>query len=81
MHCALFYCLTQQSLCRYKTERSMNMTDFGGGQNRSLSESSDARTNLIVNYLPQNMTEKELYSMFVTIGPVESCRVMKDFKV
>ncbi|XP_034235607.1 sex-lethal homolog isoform X1 [Thrips palmi] len=56
----------------------MNMTDFGGGQNRS--QADDARTNLIVNYLPQNMTEKELYSMFVTIGPVESCRVMKDFK-
>ncbi|XP_008476189.1 sex-lethal homolog isoform X2 [Diaphorina citri] len=37
-------------------------------------------TNLIINYLPQTMTEKELFSMFVTIGPVESCRVMKDNK-
>ncbi|KAG8267328.1 hypothetical protein J6590_053779 [Homalodisca vitripennis] len=37
-------------------------------------------SNLIVNYLPQNMTDRELYSMFVTIGPVVSCRVMKDFK-
>ncbi|XP_014226907.1 sex-lethal homolog isoform X3 [Trichogramma pretiosum] len=42
--------------------------------------SGDDRTNLIINYLPQSMTEKELYSMFVTIGPVESCRVMKDYK-
>jgi RNA recognition motif-containing protein len=42
---------------------------------------NEGKTNLIINYLPQNMTEKELYSMFVTIGPVESCRVMKDFKV
>jgi RNA recognition motif-containing protein len=42
---------------------------------------NDDRTNLIINYLPQSMTEKELYSMFVTIGPVESCRVMKDYKV
>lgn len=41
----------------------------------------DDRTNLIINYLPQSMTEKELFSMFVTIGPVESCRVMKDYKV
>ncbi|XP_011501728.1 PREDICTED: protein sex-lethal-like isoform X4 [Ceratosolen solmsi marchali] len=41
---------------------------------------NDDRTNLIINYLPQSMTEKELYSMFVTIGPVESCRVMKDYK-
>lgn len=38
-------------------------------------------TNLIVNYLPQSMTDKELFSMFVTIGPVESCRVMRDNKV
>ncbi|XP_070158166.1 sex-lethal homolog isoform X3 [Polyergus mexicanus] len=40
----------------------------------------EPRTNLIINYLPQNMNEKELYSLFVTIGPVESCRVMKDYK-
>ncbi|XP_014204731.1 sex-lethal homolog [Copidosoma floridanum] len=38
------------------------------------------QTNLIINYLPQSMTEKELYSMFVTIGAVESCRIMKDYK-
>ncbi|CAG5047080.1 unnamed protein product [Parnassius apollo] len=38
------------------------------------------KTNLIVNYLPQTMTEKDLYAMFMTIGPIESCRVMKDFK-
>ena len=41
----------------------------------------NAKTNLIINYLPQHMTDKELYSMFVTIGPVQSCRVMKDYKV
>ncbi|XP_063541382.1 sex-lethal homolog isoform X2 [Cydia strobilella] len=39
-----------------------------------------SRTNLIVNYLPQTMTEKDLYAMFMSIGPIESCRVMKDFK-
>ncbi|GBP45827.1 Sex-lethal homolog [Eumeta japonica] len=39
-----------------------------------------ARTNLIVNYLPQTVTDKDLYAMFTTIGPIESCRVMKDFK-
>ncbi|KAJ8866712.1 hypothetical protein PR048_032573 [Dryococelus australis] len=43
-------------------------------------DNSDSQTNLIVNYLPQSMTEKELFNMFVTIGPVESCKVMKDFK-
>ncbi|XP_076652321.1 protein sex-lethal isoform X4 [Halictus rubicundus] len=46
-------------------------------QSKSLDE---PRTNLIINYLPQSMTEKDLYSLFVTIGPVESCRVMRDYK-
>lgn len=26
------------------------------------------------------MTERELYSLFVTMGPIESCRVMRDLK-
>lgn len=50
--------------------------------NQTINKGKDEpRTNLIINYLPQNMNEKELYSLFVTIGPVESCRVMKDYKV
>ncbi|CAH4030721.1 sex-lethal homolog isoform X1 [Pieris brassicae] len=54
-----------------------SMSD-GGGISAAGGDSS--RTNLIVNYLPQTVTEKDLYAMFVTIGPIESCRVMKDFK-
>ncbi|XP_051162115.1 sex-lethal homolog isoform X1 [Leptopilina boulardi] len=59
-----------------------DMTDHQRQQQQQLSKGNgmDSRTNLIINYLPQSMTEKELYSMFVTIGPVESCRVMKDYK-
>lgn len=55
------------------------MSDHNDQQHSGMRD--DSRTNLIINYLPQSMTEKELYSMFVTIGPVESCRVMKDYKV
>lgn len=51
----------------------------GGGVSAAGGDS--CKTNLIVNYLPQTMTEKDLYAMFMTIGPIESCRVMKDFKV
>lgn len=51
----------------------------GGGI--SAAGGDTCKTNLIVNYLPQSMTEKDLYAMFMTIGPIESCRVMKDFKV
>ncbi|XP_011173966.1 sex-lethal homolog isoform X5 [Solenopsis invicta] len=49
-------------------------------QPQQIKGNEEPRTNLIINYLPQNMNEKELYSLFVTIGPVESCRVMKDYK-
>lgn len=42
---------------------------------------NNAGTNLIVNYLPQDMTDRELYSLFRHSGPIESCRVMRDFKV
>ncbi|XP_066584018.1 sex-lethal homolog isoform X2 [Prorops nasuta] len=49
-------------------------------QQQQTKTEEEPRTNLIINYLPQSMTEKDLYSLFVTIGPVESCRVMKDYK-
>lgn len=45
------------------------------------SNANNATTNLIVNYLPQDMNERELHSLFSAIGPVETCRVMRDFKV
>ncbi|XP_055380573.1 sex-lethal homolog isoform X5 [Condylostylus longicornis] len=37
-------------------------------------------TNLIVNYLPQDMQDRELYSLFRTIGPINTCRIMRDLK-
>ncbi|XP_038213153.1 sex-lethal homolog isoform X4 [Zerene cesonia] len=54
-----------------------SMSDGGG---ISIAGGDSSKTNLIVNYLPQTVNEKDLYAMFVSIGPIESCRVMKDFK-
>ena len=45
------------------------------------SNANNANTNLIINYMPQDMNERELSSLFSAIGPVETCRVMRDFKV
>lgn len=39
---------------------------------------SKAQTNLIVNYLPPTMNEEEVKALFVTIGRVQSCKVIKD---
>lgn len=35
---------------------------------------------LIINYLPQEFTDRDLYDLFCPIGPIETCRVMKDNK-
>ncbi|TWW53333.1 ELAV-like protein 1 isoform X1 [Takifugu rubripes] len=45
---------------------------MGGG------EGKDAKTNLIVNYLPQNMSQEELRSLFSSIGEVESAKLIRD---
>jgi hypothetical protein len=49
----------------------------GGG---SVSGGCDdgAQTNLIVNYLPQTMTQEEIRSLFSSIGEVESCKLIRD---
>lgn len=57
-----------------------SLTGIGGNGCHS-STANNAGTNLIVNYLPQDMNERELHSLFSAMGPIESCRVMRDFKV
>ncbi|KAF6023572.1 hypothetical protein EB796_018121 [Bugula neritina] len=36
------------------------------------------KTNLIINYLPQNMTQEEIRSLFSNVGEVESCKLIRD---
>lgn len=38
----------------------------------------DSKTNLIINYLPQNMSQEEIRSLFSSIGEVESCKLIRD---
>merc|ERR1719422_808346 len=38
----------------------------------------DSKTNLIVNYLPQGMTQEEIRSLFSSLGDVESCKLIRD---
>jgi len=41
-------------------------------------DDGEDRTNLIINYLPQTMTDNEMYSMFITCGPLVSAKIMRD---
>jgi len=40
----------------------------------------ETRKNLIVNYLPQTLSDEEFYNIFITIGPIKNSRIMKDLK-
>ncbi|PVD22449.1 hypothetical protein C0Q70_18263 [Pomacea canaliculata] len=48
------------------------MEDVGQG----LGEESP--TNLIINYLPQTLTDEEYRSMFLSIGPIKSAKIIRD---
>lgn len=39
---------------------------------------SKAKTNLIVNYLPPSMSEEDVRNLFSTVGPVQSCKLIKE---
>lgn len=53
------------------TQQNGRSGSIGSGQD-------DAKTNLIVNYLPQTMTQEEVKSLFSSIGDVESCKLIRD---
>ena len=46
------------------------MATFEGGDN--------AQTNLIVNYLPQSMSQEEVLAFFTNYGSVQSCKLIRD---
>lgn len=37
-----------------------------------------SNTNLIINYLPQSLTDEEFRSMFLSVGPVKSSKIIRD---
>lgn len=39
---------------------------------------NDAISNLIINYLPQTMTQEEVGSLFNSMGELESCKLVRD---
>jgi len=40
--------------------------------------SSEMRTNLIVNYLPQTMSQDDIRALFSSLGDIESCKLIRD---
>merc|ERR1711935_1129036 len=61
-------------------EATANSADNGSvvSSNGDKEMDEDSKTNLIVNYLPQTMTQEEIRSLFSSIGEVESCKLIRD---
>ena len=38
----------------------------------------ESKTNLIINYLPQTMSQDDLRNLFASIGELESCKLIRD---
>ncbi|XP_026827545.1 ELAV-like protein 2 isoform X10 [Ooceraea biroi] len=49
-----------------------------GGSTLGQASQEESKTNLIVNYLPQSMSQDEIRSLFSSIGEVESCKLIRD---
>jgi RNA recognition motif-containing protein len=72
----------------YRQMAAFNRQQGNGSETRSIgggsftdddSNLSDkARTNLIINYLPQTMTQDEIKDLFGSIGAIESCKLVRD---
>ena len=41
-------------------------------------DGEESMTNLIVNYLPQTMSQDDLKSLFSSLGELESCKLIRD---
>ena len=58
--------MTEEEAAEICEQENANFNDF------------TSQTNLIVNYLPQNMTQDEIKALFTSIGQVDSCKLIKD---
>lgn len=71
----------QQQQTTTNTNKMTNAMDIvikNGSTNGSVDGNDESRTNLIVNYLPQTMTQEEMRSLFSSIGELESCKLVRD---
>jgi len=65
---------------------AMEITQNGGkkavlhdsGDNNSDKCDNSALTNLIVNYLPQTMSQDDIRSLFASVGDIDSCKLIRD---
>lgn len=47
-------------------------------QQQQQQDGAEMRTNLIVNYLPQTMSQDDIRALFSSLGDIESCKLIRD---
>uniref|UniRef100_A0A914HYX4 RRM domain-containing protein n=1 Tax=Globodera rostochiensis TaxID=31243 RepID=A0A914HYX4_GLORO len=74
----------QQAIAMREEQQQQQQTVDGTDKNareereKREREGSERNTNLIINYLPQNMTQEEVRALFGSMGEVESCKLIRD---
>lgn len=64
--------------CGANSAAQNNNNNNNSAANNNNNNEPDPKTNLIVNYLPQTMSQDEIRSLFVSFGEVESCKLIRD---
>ncbi len=76
------YCFTEEMTAfnRQQANGGSETHSIGGGSftDDESNLSDKTRTNLIINYLPQTMTQDEIKDLFGSIGTIESCKLVRD---
>lgn len=60
------------------TNNTMTAAELNQMQLLQQQQQDSRQTNVIINYLPQNMTQEEVRSLFTSMGEVESCKLVRD---
>jgi len=70
--------LGEHAMLEQQSAMSAAAQHNGGTVSPTHSEEGTSKTNLIVNYLPQTMSQDEIRSLFSSIGELESCKLIRD---
>ncbi|UJR09460.1 hypothetical protein I4U23_013698 [Adineta vaga] len=74
------FCYSEMANFNQQQINGSETHSIGGGSftDEDSNLSDKMRTNLIINYLPQTMTQDEIKDLFGSVGAIESCKLVRD---
>lgn len=70
--------LQQRRHLQHQQQIQQQQQQPGGQDLRGDVDDGTPRTNLIVNYLPQTMSQDDIRALFSSLGDIESCKLIRD---